>query len=340
MAAYDRRAPVLPTRVWPGCAAALGYYARGYRLTQPPIDRWLAQGGELFPAIVQVQTINRCNATCPMCPYPTTVALEPRTVMSDALFAQIAEECAAAPELVDFVPMAQNEPLLDAKLTRRIAEFKAHAQPHQVVELVTNGSALTPVRFDELAAAGLDLLTISVNADNADTYATLMPGLRWERLVAVLNELAARPSPRVNIFLRFIRQRENVHERRGFVRRWGRRFNTLIYDINNRGGAVADFDELSPGKSAIKRRVNKWLGPRLFKLCPYVFSHMAVLQNGDVLMCGNDWHTREVVGNANDQSLRTIYNSPRMQEVRALMQQGRYDEIPACKACSFRHDWF
>jgi len=38
-------------------------------------------------------------------------------------------------------------------------------------------------------------------------------------------------------------------------------------------------------------------------------------------------------------SLREIYNSPRMQEVRTLMYQGRYPEIPACRDCSFWKDW-
>lgn len=318
----------------------LGYYARSYRLTQPTVDRWLAQGGELFPAIVQVQTINRCNATCPMCPYPTTVALEPRRVMADGLFSRIATECAAAPELVDFVPMSQNEALLDRKLPARIAEFKRQARPDQVVELVTNGSLLTPARLMELEQAGLDLLTISVNADQPATYAALMPGLAWERLVTLLEHLAAQPPPRVNVYLRYIRQRENVREFRGFARRWGRHFNLMVYDVNNRGGAVKDFADRRLALNGVQRGFRKWLGPRLFKLCPYVFSHMAVLQNGDVLLCGNDWQTREVVGNANTQSLRAIYNSPRMQEVRQLMVEGRYDEIPACRGCSFRHEWF
>ncbi|MEW5942211.1 MAG: hypothetical protein AB1750_21295, partial [Chloroflexota bacterium] len=34
-----------------------------------------------------------------------------------------------------------------------------------------------------------------------------------------------------------------------------------------------------------------------------------------------------------------IYNSPRMNEIRALMAQGRFEEIDACRECSFYHDW-
>jgi radical SAM protein with 4Fe4S-binding SPASM domain len=66
---------------------------------------------------------------------------------------------------------------------------------------------------------------------------------------------------------------------------------------------------------------------------------MHVLQNGDVPMCANDWHNREILGNVNQDSLRAIYNSPRMKEIRGLMAQGRYADIPACKDCSFWKEW-
>jgi radical SAM protein with 4Fe4S-binding SPASM domain len=318
---------------------ALGYHAHSYRVGLLSVKRWLRTEEELFPAVVQVQTINRCNASCRMCPYPTTWALEPREVMSDALYSKIAAECASAPELHDFVPMAQNEPLLDPKLPQRIVEFKGQALPHQVVELVTNGSALTPARFQQLEEAGLDLLTISVNANSESTYGRVMGGLKWARIVELLEALRQRGSSQINVYLRYVAQRENAHEASSFARRWRRHFNLMLYDMNNRAGAVSDYEQQATVKHALTRRFRKWIGPRLFKVCPYVFSIMAIMQNGDVLLCGNDWHEREVVGNVRRDSLRAIFNSPRMNEVRELMRQGRYDEIAPCRNCSFRHEW-
>ena len=318
---------------------ALGYHAHSYRVGLIASKRWLQQRGELFPTVIQVQTINRCNASCRMCPYPTTWALEPREVMDDALYSKIVAECAAAPELHDFVPMSQNEPLLDPKLDQRIAEFKRQAQPHQMVELVTNGSALTPARFERLGDAGMDLLTISVNANSEGVYARVMEGLQWSRLIALLEMLQQMGSAQVNVYLRYVTQRENAHEQRAFVQRWRKHFNLMIFDVNNRAGAVQDYPAIATAKHALTRRLRRWLGPRIFQVCPYVFSLMAVMQNGDVLLCGNDWQEREVVGNVRDQSLREIYNNPRMNEVRELMRQGRYDEIAPCRNCSFRQEW-
>jgi radical SAM protein with 4Fe4S-binding SPASM domain len=318
---------------------AIGYHAHSYRVGLPNVQRWLRTGGDLFPAVVQVQTINRCNASCRMCPYPTTWALEPREVMDDALFSRIAAECARAIELHDFIPMSQNEPLLDTKLVERIAEFKRQAQPHQMVELVTNGSALTPARFAQLSDAGLDLLTISVNADTQETYQKVMGGLQWPRLLELLERLRQQGSAHVNVYLRYVNQRENAREARAFVRRWRQHFNLMLYDMNNRAGAVSDYARLATVKHAFTRRFRRWMGPRLFKVCPYLFSIAAIMQNGDVLLCGNDWNEREVVGNLKNESLRAIYNNARMKEARELMRQGRYDEITPCRNCSFRHEW-
>ena len=110
-------------------AGSGGYYAHCYLVAAPNLRKWLTTREPLFPAVLQVQTINRCNATCPMCPYPYTTHLQPREVMDDALYSKIVDECAAAPELVEFVPMAKNEPLMDAQLETRIAEFKANWSP-------------------------------------------------------------------------------------------------------------------------------------------------------------------------------------------------------------------
>jgi radical SAM protein with 4Fe4S-binding SPASM domain len=319
---------------------ALGYHVHSYRVGLPNIDRWLQQRQELFPTVLQVQTINRCNAACAMCPYPYTIHLEPREVMDDALYSKIVAECAQAPELHDFIPMAKNEPLLDPKLEARIAEFKAAAAPHQMVELVTNGSALTPARAQRLIASGVDLITISVNAATGATYQRVMQGLSWSRLVQHLAALARTDTRQVNIFLRFVKQRDNLAEYTAFVRQARQLgFNLMAYEINNRAGAVEGYDRLAVVKSYLVHRLRKLIGRRLFKGCPYAFSVMHILQNGDVPFCANDWHNRAILGNVQHQSIRTIYNSPRMQALRELMRQGRYDEIEPCRDCSFRQAW-
>ncbi|MEE9964047.1 MAG: radical SAM protein [Propionicimonas sp.] len=316
-----------------------GYSVLVYRITRPNIVRWLAGDTDLFPAAVQVQTINRCNGACEFCPYPYTVAEQDRRVMDDALFSAVARECAAESELCCFVPMSKNEPLLDARLEERIAEFRRQAQPHQVVEVVTNGTGLTPQRASALIDAGTDLITVSVNAYSRSTYERVMKGLSWSTVMRNLEALAQMDLSTTNVYLRFVGDRSNRTELRAFRRRW-RRFNLFQFSVNNRAGTVRDYQRLSPkradGPKAWLRRAG---GSRVYPVCPYLFSLAHVLENGDVPMCSNDWLNREVLGNVATQSLREIFNGERMNELRTLMAQGRFEEIDACRECSFYRDW-
>jgi radical SAM protein with 4Fe4S-binding SPASM domain len=319
---------------------SLTYPLHATWVVRPNIRQWLSSRAPLFPAVLQVQTINRCNAKCGMCPYPYTVHLQERQVMDDALFSKIARECAAEPDLQEFVPMAQNEPLLDPKLEQRIAEFKSLAAPHQMVEIVTNGSALTPARFSRLVQAGVDLITISLSAHSEATYKKVMQGLSWPQVIKNLNGLATADTSKVNLFLRYIHQRDNRTEFPAFRKHWLRRgFNLFAFEINNRAGTVKDYARLEPVKSFLFRRLCKVMGRKYIKVCPHAFSVAHVLQNGDVPLCVNDWENREILGNVRHNSLREIYNSPRLQEIRELMRQGRYAEIAPCKDCSYWKDW-
>ena len=49
----------------------LGYSSHTYHLTLPNIRKWLKDKSQLFPSVLQIQTINRCNGACEFCPYPS-----------------------------------------------------------------------------------------------------------------------------------------------------------------------------------------------------------------------------------------------------------------------------
>jgi len=117
-----------------------------------------------FPAVIQLQTINACNAACTMCPYPLFKGRFTRGRMDDALFAKITEEISEHPEVDTFVPMLQNEPFLDRHILRRVKEFKTRTGGRVAVELVTNGAFLTDETVKLIGGSGLDVQDISHDA--------------------------------------------------------------------------------------------------------------------------------------------------------------------------------
>ena len=316
----------------------LGYSSHAYHVTLPNIHKWLKHRTDLFPMAIQVQTINRCNAACEFCPYSYTIHLQEKRIMDDALYTKIVDECVAEKDLHGFVPMSKNEPLLDVKMEKRIAEFKAKAQPHQMVELVTNGSALTPTRVQRLMDAGVDLITVSVNASNEETYKRVMVGLSWKQVMSNLEALSKMSLSKVNVYLRFVADQTNKRELKIFRKRW-KHFNLFQFNVNNRAGTVRNYEKMTMKYNNFIAWIRRVGGSRVYPVCPYIFSLLHVLENGDVPMCSNDWHNREVLGNVRTQTLREIYNSPRMNQIRETMSRGRFEEIEACLECSFYHDW-
>jgi radical SAM protein with 4Fe4S-binding SPASM domain len=315
-----------------------GYWLHAYQLTYPNVYKWLKTRGDLFPMAIQVQTINRCNAACSFCPHPYTIHLQEKQIMDDALYSKIVDECVTEPNLYGFVPMSKNEPLLDTKMEQRVKEFKSKAQPHQAVELVTNGSPLTPARAQRLIEAGVDLITVSVNAAREETYKKVMAGLSWKQVMDNLEALSKMELSKVNIYLRFVSEQANRGDLQSFRKRW-KQFNLFTFTVNNRSGTVREYERKVIHYDDFGQRLKRILGSRLYPVCPYVFSLVHVLENGDVPMCANDWANRDILGNVRTQTIREIYNSPRINEIRELMAQGRFEEIEACRECSFYHEW-
>ena len=227
-----------------------GYWFHAYRVTYPNIHKWLKTRAELFPMAIQVQTINRCNAACSFCPYPYTIHLQEKQIMDDALYSKIVDECVSESDLHDFVPMSKNEPLLDIKMEQRIKQFRSKAQPHQVVELVTNGSPLTPVRAQRLIEAGVDLITVSVNAASEEMYDKVMVGLSWKQVIGNLEALSKMELSKVNIYLRFVSEQANRGDLQFFRKRW-KQFNLFPFTVNNRAGTVRKASRTVPCPSKV-----------------------------------------------------------------------------------------
>lgn len=295
-----------------------------------------------FPRVIQLQTINACQAACTMCPYPLFKDIHPRGRMADDLFEKVLDEIAERPEAAAFVPMLQNEPLLDKRLFERIAAVKSRSGGRIEVELVTNGALLDEEAVAQIRATGVDYLDISLDALSRETYGRIRIGLDYDQVIAGVERVLAAGLPNTTIVLRMVRQRENAAEVAAFTRHWRARGAVVFtHTVNNRVGSVPGYDEriripdseLPVLQKAARRVFRGWLG-----CCPVPFASANILHNGDLLMCVQDWARKEVIGNVRDHTIAELWNGPRMREIRALVRERRYEEVPSCHDCSLWRD--
>lgn len=329
----------------PGKLTRLGYQMRFYRALRAANRRYSTtsdMAAQPFPALIQLQTINACNASCIMCPYPLFKQEFPRGRMEDALFEKIVAEIAERPEVHTFVPMLQNEPFLDRKLFDRIARFKRVTRGRVEVELVTNGAFLTAEAVERIREVELDVLDISLDAVSKPTYERIRVGLDYDQVIAGVERVIDAQLPRTSVFVRMVKLRDNTHEVRTFAARWrARGIPVFIYTANNRVGALPQFDDTLrltsrqvPLLDRIGRRAARaWLGH-----CPAPFATTDILHDGSVLLCAHDWARKEILGNVRDQTIAEIWNGERMREIRAAVRRRSYETLPACRDCSLWKD--
>jgi len=286
------------------------------------------------PRIAEIQTVDRCNGACPVCPYSNAHVSGAPNYMSEELYLRIVDGLSRAGSLSMLFLMFQNEPLLDPNLGTRVRQARQRLGPGVLIRVVTNGSLLDRRRAKELLAAGVSSISVSIDAVHEETYRRVRPGLDFARVVSNTQRLI-RLAPRGVVEARFLRQRANVAESEEFVRFWrSQGATTWVLGMTNRAGSLERFSELraptplvqpiqdsgSPGQHA----------PCLFS--PITF--LNVLQDGRVVLCCHDWSHEHLLGDLSKQSLEELWQSDEINRVRHLIWEGRYSEIPGCSRCS------
>lgn len=256
------------------------------------------------------------------------------------LFVKIANESASEPLLSRVECHLQNEPLLDKRIFQCVEYSKSLNKDKRCV-LVTNGTLLDKFGLTDIMQSGLDELLVSLNAYSKEMYQSINKGLDYDRVMKNIGLLLSDGSIKQKMALSFVVTEQSNREVYQAVQYWNKRgVKTRVMGLVDRAGALDNYERLRPKTGYHIGRLLYRLWRRLmFRLkgitgCPLPFYHMNILFNGDVIICCNDWNRATVVGNARTSSLREIWNSEKMNEIRRLILRKRYEEISSCKECS------
>lgn len=155
------------------------------------------------PLNVQIQTIDRCNASCLMCPYSSQKKISPPNHMEKDLYTRILKELEGVRAFRSFTIMLQNEPLLDSEIAERVSEAKKSFRHNVPVNIVTNGSLLTSKRINELIEVETDTISVSIDAHREKTYKSIHYGLDFTKVVNNVQLLLERKTNRIKVIVRF-----------------------------------------------------------------------------------------------------------------------------------------
>lgn len=278
-----------------------------------------------FPKYFEIETVNACNARCPMCTIEEWSRKTP--TIKDTLFQKIADELIDNRDRVKRVSLYRDgEPLLDKKLARRIATLKDGGLPE--IAISTNVSLLNESRATDILNAGLDTIILSIDSLDKEIYESIRLKLVFEEVLENalrFIELRNRIRPETQIWVRMIRQKSNYDEWPAFEQYWREKLTDSdrvnYHQLHNWGDQLKNFEPVANS-----------FEPNL--PCVALWSLMVIFGNGDVPLCNVDFNNQHPIGSVATHSIAEVWRSKIANNRRALHLDGQKDKINICGNCN------
>ena len=265
-----------------------------------------------WPAL-DIELSNLCQTSCLMCPRD---AIKKRGlgVMKPETFTRIVKECKKF-RIQNVAFCGLGEPLLNKHIFNYIKLLKQEINGIKI-SMVTNGVLLTAEIVQKLIIAGIDSISISLQALDPVLYSTLMPGLDYNQVIKNIHEAIAIAPPRLRIAVNFTSHKMNQHELETFKNYWRRYAQIRLNNMHTRGGYVNDERLMEPvTKNIITTRCKIFEGINF------------IAYDGRILSCCHDAQGDNVMGDVHINTFDEIRKN-KLQIIR------EFKWFPICSGCT------
>lgn len=278
-----------------------------------------------YPTIMQIEPTNHCVMSCRMCPHGDMKRSKGKLKFED--FQRWLDQ-----GLLDFTPFVWlhhfGEPLLYNRIFDMVIEIKNLGVQ---VGLSINPTLLSKERANQIFDSGLDLLHISLDGANQQTYEYYRgPNANYqiaeENLRHFLEQKVQLKSMKPYVRMANIQMERSIKENDNYGARWNLDGvdEILFKRLESFDGSIERIRQLRQ----LWHVKPEWIGP-----CYYPWNELSVLYDGRVVPCCRDYEGKAVVGHLNENTIEEIWNGKRLKEFRAKHLQGRRDELELCKDC-------
>ena len=290
------------------------------------IDKDSSLNGLLeYPKYIEIETVNACNARCPMCTINDWERNYP--VMRDDVFDKISDDLIENKKFLKRVSLYRDgEPLIDKKLANRINKFKTNGVDN--TSIATNVSLLDEKKSTDLLEAGLGLVIMSIDSLKKDVFEKIRVRLKFEEVkdnALKFLQLRDKINPKCRVWIRMIRQESNYKEWDDYYNFWKKYASDLdriyYHNIFNWGGQLDNY-----------KSVEKSYEPNL--PCVALWSLMVFFANGDVPLCNVDYNNKYPSGNVMKNTIREIWKSKILNERRNWHMNNKKNNISLCENCN------
>ena len=288
------------------------------------------------PFLIYLDPSSLCNFRCMFCPSghkETIKKLEyQKTIMSLELFEKIVRDLGEFDKPVKVLRMNKiGEPFLNKNLSKMVACAKKSGSVESI-DLATNGSLFTHKNLGQLVEAGLDRLNISVEGMNREQYAKYA-GFNIDFPKFIENVKWLYPNRgKCEVTIKIPGNFLTEEQKKEFFDTFGNYCDRIFiediapiwpaFDVERYSGI-----KITKGEGQYKQPLQKK------ETCSYIFYSVAINADGTVSACCPDWEQKLIVGDVRTESLKSIWNSTRINSLRRQHLEGKRGDNAVCSKC-------
>ena len=271
-----------------------------------------------YPTTLGVEIMASCNLRCGMCT-ATWRRDNPKGKMAFDMFKKIIDESCQHSDCCSVCMMGRGDPSLHPQLL----DFIDYAKSHDVNTHMTTHGNFKPSLIEDMIDAGLTYLRISLDAFSPEAYAKVREGGDFFQAYEAALHMC-KFADKLKLAVSFVQQDGNDGELDQFVSFWGPK----------------------PVKVIVTRKVLlNSLMPALeteVPQCAAPWRRIVVHCNGDTFSCYNaayndvDSQKEYMLGNVATHSIKDMWLSKQMTNLRLMNSKERPIEIPICMDCKIR----
>lgn len=310
-----------------------------FKAKQTVRDWWESRHWPSRPETINVEITAACDARCIHC--PRLDMDRPMKPMAPELFKKMIDQ-AAELGVHAICPNGYGEictipqPMLEeyfGYLTGKGRHFR--------ILINTNGNRLTEERAELFIRHGVYLVNVTIDGATAETAESIRKNLKFDRIEENVKRLIAKRDragkkyPKVRVGM--VMMPQTIPERQPFLDRWQN-----VADFVGFGGFSSRLASVDPAPAAPvvqlgiagstpSHKEKEWPRPTA---CVLPFRDLNIWADGKAVLCCEDWNEEHVVGDLNTETIREIWQGPRLSEVRRKHMARLGHEVDLCAKCN------
>lgn len=288
------------------------------------------------PFLIYVDPSSVCNFRCQFCPTGHYDLLSEsnykRSTLDFELFEKIISDIAEFDSPIEVMRMNKiGEPTINKHLPRMIELAKSSGCVDKI-DLATNGALLTHELIESLIVSGLDRLNISLEGISAEQYLEhAKVKLNFHKLVETIKWLYEHKG-NCELTIKIPGNYLDEDQKEIFFELFGNHCDRIYveklspiwpsFDVEKRSGVKLDKNKGQYSDNAKQKDI-----------CTYIFYAMAINSDGTVSACCPDWNQELIVGDLKSNSLKEIWNSQKMNNLRGQHLEGDRIKNKVCSDC-------